>query len=127
MLTFNSSDDLIGYINLDFANCIDDLRSTSGYIFILIGGAISWKSAKETITASSTMQPDFIICYEATIQAIPLKNLITGLQVVDSIRDLIKICLNSLVVFPLNNNKKSNGSKDLEIKYLVVRDKVKKQ
>ncbi|RVW72786.1 hypothetical protein CK203_049225 [Vitis vinifera] len=30
----------------DFAGCVDSRKSTSGYIFILAGGAISWKSIK---------------------------------------------------------------------------------
>lgn len=40
---FNSDDDLlvIGYIDLDLAGCVDDLKSTSRYTFTLIGGTIS--------------------------------------------------------------------------------------
>jgi hypothetical protein len=38
--------EVIGYIDSDFAGCVDSLKSTSGYIFILDGGAISWRSAK---------------------------------------------------------------------------------
>ena len=52
MLTYKRSDQLeiIVYSNLDFARCLDSLRSTSGYIFILAGGAVSWCSAKQTLT-----------------------------------------------------------------------------
>ncbi|XP_035541506.1 secreted RxLR effector protein 161-like [Juglans regia] len=57
MLTFQRSNHLevVGYSDFDFAGCQDDLKSTSGYIFILAGGAISWKSVKQTLVASSTM------------------------------------------------------------------------
>lgn len=49
-----------------------------------------------------------------------------GLKVVDSISTPIKIyCDNSSVVFYSKNNKRSLGSKDIEIKYLVVREKIK--
>ena len=38
-----------------FAEDRDDRKSTSGYIFTLAGGAISWKSSKQSIVASSMM------------------------------------------------------------------------
>jgi hypothetical protein len=55
-----------GYSNSDFAGDKDDRKSTSGYVFTLAGGAISWKSSKQTVTASSTMYAEFIACYEAS-------------------------------------------------------------
>ena len=55
MLTYRISDYLHieGYTDSDYAG--DDRKSTSGYIFTLVGGAISWKTSKQTITTSSTM------------------------------------------------------------------------
>ncbi|XP_059595813.1 secreted RxLR effector protein 161-like [Vitis vinifera] len=38
--------EVVGYSDSDFAGCVDSRKSTSGYIFILAGGAISWKSIK---------------------------------------------------------------------------------
>jgi len=48
MLIYKRSDDLevIGYSDSDFAGCVDSRKSTSGYIFMLASGAISWRSAK---------------------------------------------------------------------------------
>ena len=48
MLTYKRSSDLAvtGYSDSDFAGCPDDHKSTSGYIFIMAGGAVSWKSVK---------------------------------------------------------------------------------
>jgi hypothetical protein len=57
MLTYERSDSLeiVGYSDSDFADCLDTDRSTSGYVFKLIGGAISWNSSKQTIMTLSTM------------------------------------------------------------------------
>ncbi|XP_040862142.1 secreted RxLR effector protein 161-like [Glycine max] len=57
MLTYKRSGQLEipGYSDSDFAGCLDSLRSTSGYIFMLAGGAVSWRNAKQTVTTSSTM------------------------------------------------------------------------
>jgi hypothetical protein len=65
MLTFKRFDHLevIGYSDSDFAGCVESRRSTFGYLFLLAGGAISWKSAKQTIIASSTMEAEFVACF----------------------------------------------------------------
>ena len=34
----------------------NEIKSTSGYVFTLAGGAVSWKSAKQTIISRSTME-----------------------------------------------------------------------
>jgi len=57
--------DVIGYSDLDFVGCVDSHKSTSGYIFMMAGGAISWRSVKHTLTATSTMEAEFVSCFEA--------------------------------------------------------------
>ena len=68
MMTYRRSDSLhiVGYSDSDYAG--DNRKSTSGYVFTLVGGAISWKSSKQTVTTSSTMYAEFVACYEATGQ-----------------------------------------------------------
>ena len=58
--------DVIGYSDLDFAGYVYSHTSTSGYIFMMAGGAISWRSVKKTLTATSTMEAKFVSCFEAT-------------------------------------------------------------
>jgi len=38
--------DLIGYTDNDFAGCLDDMKSTFGFVFHLGSGVISWASKK---------------------------------------------------------------------------------
>jgi len=64
---------------------VDNRRSTTGYVFTLDGGEISWKSSKQSIETSSTMQAKVIAWYEATDQAVWLKNFIPSLKVVHGI------------------------------------------
>ena len=46
MLTYQRSYhlEIVGYSDFDFMGCLDNRRSTSGYIFMLARGAVSWKS-----------------------------------------------------------------------------------
>ena len=68
MLTYRRLDNLeiIGYYDSDFSGCQDSRKSTSSYIYMLVGGAVSWRSAKQTIVASSTMAVEFIVRYEVS-------------------------------------------------------------
>jgi hypothetical protein len=72
MLTYRRSDSLEikGYSDADFAGDKDDRKSTTGYVFTLAGGDISWRSVKQSIVASSMMYAEFIACYEAMGQAL---------------------------------------------------------
>ncbi|CAJ2668438.1 unnamed protein product [Trifolium pratense] len=128
MLMYKRTDNLevIGYSDSDYAGCIDTRKSTSGYVFMLASGAVSWRSAKQTLTATSTMEAEFVSCFEATSHGVWLKSFISGLRVVDSISRPIKMyCDNSAAVFMAKNNKSGSRSKHIDIKYLAVRERVK--
>ena len=127
MLTYRKSYHLevIGYTDLDFAGCVDTKKSTFGYVYLVARGAISWISGKQSAIAASTMEAEFVACFEATVQANWLWNFISSLGVVDSISKLLKIyCDNSATVFFSKNDKYSKGDKHMELKYFVVKEEV---
>jgi len=49
---------------------MDTRKSIFGYLFILAEGAISWKSAKQSVIAASTMEAEFVACFEATVKGL---------------------------------------------------------
>ena len=48
----------IGYTDSDFQSDRESKKSTSGYVFTLGDGAISWRSVKQSSTADSTMEAE---------------------------------------------------------------------
>ena len=103
---YKRSDNLevIGYSYSDFVGCVDLQKSTSGYIFILAGGAISWRSVKQTLVSTSTMEAKFVSCFEATLHGVWLKSFISGLRIVYSISKPLRLyCDNSGAVFMAKN------------------------
>jgi hypothetical protein len=46
---------LHGYVDADWASDVNDRKSTSGFIFMLAGGAISWSSKKQQTVALSSV------------------------------------------------------------------------
>jgi hypothetical protein len=130
MLTYERSDSLeiVCYSDSDFTGCLDTDRSTSGYVFKLTGGVISWSSSKQTVMTSSMMYVEFVACYEAVGQAMWLKKFLPGLRVIDSIERPLKLyCDNESGVLYAHNNKKTKADKHINIRFYVVKEKIQDQ
>ena len=128
MLLYRRTDNLeiIGYSDSDFADCVDSRKSTSRYIFMFADEAVSWRSAKQTLIATSTMEAEFVSCFEATSHGVWMKSFISRLRIVNSISRPLKVfCDNSAAVFLAKNNKSESQSKHIDIKYLAIRERVK--
>jgi len=69
-----------GFSDANWISDSDETKSTSGYVFTLADGAISWKSAKQTIISRSTMEAKIIALDTATNEVELLKNLICDLS-----------------------------------------------
>jgi hypothetical protein len=54
-----------GFTDSDWAGDKDSRKSTSGYLYTLYEGAISWKSAKQPIVATSSTEAEYIACTDA--------------------------------------------------------------
>lgn len=118
----------IGYSDSDFTGCLDSRRSATGYIFMLAGRAISLKSDKQMLVTSTMMAVKFIACFEASDHGIWLQNFVTRLHVLDGIDRPLKIyCDNKSAVFYSNNNTNLTKSMFVDIKYLVVKERVHKK
>nr|GEZ34914.1 putative retrotransposon protein [Tanacetum cinerariifolium] len=48
----------------------DDLKSQTGYVFVLNGGAVDWKSAKQSIFATSSVKAEYIVAFDASKEAV---------------------------------------------------------
>ena len=130
MLTYKRTKQLeiVGFSDSDYAGCLDSRKSTSGYIFMLTGGAVSWSSKKQKTVAASTMEAEYIACFHTTSQAVWIRNFISHLGVVDSIKKPLKIyCDNEASVKFSNNNKSSSACKHMEVKFLIVKERIRDQ
>ena len=127
MLTYRRTNTLgvVGFSDSDYAGCVDDKKSTSGFIFMMAKGAVSWKSVKQTLIASSTMEVEYVACYEATCHAIWLWNFISALEVVHSISRPLKLFYgNSAVVYFSRNTRSTSRSKHIDVKFFFGKEKV---
>nr|GEW66023.1 putative RNA-directed DNA polymerase [Tanacetum cinerariifolium] len=50
--------ELIGFTDSDYAGDLDDRKSTSGYVFLMSSGAVSWCSTKQPVVTLSTTEAE---------------------------------------------------------------------
>ncbi|XP_016720863.1 secreted RxLR effector protein 161-like [Gossypium hirsutum] len=71
---------LIGYADSDWAGSIDDMKSTSGYLFTLGSTIFCWSSKKQTVVAQSTAEVEYVAVAGAVNQAIWLRKIMVDLN-----------------------------------------------
>jgi hypothetical protein len=72
---------LHGFVDADWASDVNDQKSTSGFVFMLRGGAISWGSKKQGSVALSSTEAEYIAIAHATKEAIWLRHLLNELGI----------------------------------------------
>nr|GEY88393.1 hypothetical protein [Tanacetum cinerariifolium] len=60
------------------------------YVFVLNGGAVDWKSAKQSIFATSSAEAEYIAAFDASNEAVWVRKFISRLGVVPTIEEPIK-------------------------------------
>ena len=79
-LCFGGSEFIVnGYVDSDFAGDLDKRKSTTGYVFTLAGGAVSWLSKLQTVIALSTTEAEYMAATQACKEAIWIQRLIEEL------------------------------------------------
>ena len=79
LYTSSENFELIGYTNCDSAGSIDDRKSTSGYVFHLGLGAISWVSKKQPIVALSTAEAEYVATTTVACQVVWMRRMLRDL------------------------------------------------
>ena len=89
---------LEGYSDASWVTSASDNKSTSGWIFTIAKGAISWASKKQTCISHSTMESEFIALAAAGKEAEWLRNLLLDTVIVKlhCLEHIIKFIMESL-------------------------------
>ncbi|GJW45911.1 retrotransposon protein, putative, ty1-copia subclass [Tanacetum coccineum] len=58
------------YTDAGYLTDADDLKSQIGYVFVLNGGVVDWKSTKQSIFATSSAEDEYIVASDASKEAV---------------------------------------------------------
>ena len=99
----------------------DDLRSQSGFMFCLNGGAVSWKSSKQETVAK------YVAASDATKEAVWIKKFITELGVVPSILDPVDLfCDDNRAIAQAKEPRSHQKSKHILRRFHLIREIVER-
>ena len=115
---------LRGYTDADWAGDGDERKSTSGFVFLLGNGAISWSSKKQTCIALSTMEAEFVALSAAAQEAVWLKRFMNHLNITTSNEPVTVFSDSQSSIAYTKDPKFHNRTKHIDIKYHFVKDLV---
>jgi hypothetical protein len=112
---------MIGWTDSDYAGDSDDRKSTSGYVFKLASGAISWSSKKQPIVTLSTTEAEFVAAASSACQAVWLRNVLSHLGCNQKNGSVI-LCDNSSSIKLSKNPVMHGRCKHIDVRYHFLRD-----
>lgn len=118
----HNQEELIGYCDADYAGDLDTRRSTTGYVYILYGGAISWSSRLQPTVAVSTTEAEYMASAYAVKEALWLRKLFSTFG---GITDTVLIYGDNQGALKLLKHPiASNRSKHIDVIYHFARERV---
>ena len=124
-LTYNSEEvsPMYGYSDADWAGDRDTRLSTSGYVFMIGGGAVSWSSKKQKTTALSTAEAEYIALSEACKEVMWLRKLLGDLTGVSDKLEMTTIMEDNQAATAMVKNPVFHArSKHIDIRYHYIRE-----
>ena len=113
-----------GFVDSDYAGCPDTRRSTTGWVFTLAGGPVSWSSKRQATVADSTCEAEYIAAGEAAKEAIWIKGFVNDLKLLPNL-GTVKLHVDNTSAIKLAKNPGMHSrTKHIDIKHHFLREKV---
>lgn len=117
-------EELIAYTDSDYAGDLDDRRSTSGYVFMLNSGAVSWSSKKQPIVTLSTTEAEFAAAASCACQVVWMRRILKNLNLIQG-DDTTIFCDNSSTIELSKNPVLHGRSKHIDVRFHFLRELTK--
>lgn len=114
--------DLIGFSDSDYASDCKTRHSTTGYVFKICGGPITWTSKKQTSVCLSTTEAEYVAASQATKEVIWLQELLNDIGEKVNKPTILHID-NQSAIRLIRNPEYHNRTKHIDIRYHFVREK----
>nr|GEX76938.1 retrotransposon protein, putative, Ty1-copia subclass [Tanacetum cinerariifolium] len=98
--------------NVPYAFAVGSIMYATGYVFVLNEGAADWKSAKQSIFATSSVEAEYIAAFDDSKEAVCVRKFIYGLGVVPIIEEPISMyCDNTRAITIANESRITKGAR----------------
>ena len=118
---------LKGFSDSSFADDPHDRRSTCGFVYLLAGGPICWKSGRQPIVALSTTEAEYIAMTFAAKEAAAVKRLLSELRYLGTDHYKITLHEDNLPAIDLLSRTCSDGrTRNIDVRFHYIRQQVEK-
>ena len=117
---------LEGFCDADYAGDLKTRRSTTGYIFMLAGGPISWCSKSQPGVSLSTTESEYVAAAEAAKELIWLRHLLKDVKCQCVEPTLLQIDNQSAIKL-IKNPEFHRRTKHIDIRFHFIREKYQDQ
>ncbi|XP_020578757.1 uncharacterized protein LOC110023608 [Phalaenopsis equestris] len=127
-LFYSSSNNfkLVGYSDSDWAGDMDDIKSTTGFVFFIGDTAFTWMSKKQPIVTLSTCEAEYVAATSCVCHAIWLRNLLKEISLPQE--EAIKICIDNKSAIALAKNPVFHDrSKHIDMRYHYIRECIERR
>ncbi|GKA86888.1 retrovirus-related pol polyprotein from transposon TNT 1-94 [Tanacetum coccineum] len=122
-LCFNRKEVILeGFSDSDYGGCLDLRKSTTGYVFIVGGTAVSWMSRIQKCVAMSTTKAEYMTIAEAGKELVWLKNFLEELNRAQT--ECVLFCNNQSAIHFSKNPVFHGQTKHIKIRYHYIRELV---
>ena len=113
----NDGKELESYSDADYAGDMETRCSTTGYVSLLAGGPVTWRSQLQKTVALSTMEAEYMALSAAVQEAIWLRKLLAELKMNDGNEPTVVFCDNQSAVCFTKNPVQHQRSKHIDVRY----------
>lgn len=114
--------DFVGYSDADHAGDTETRKSTSGYVFHIGSGVISWASMRQDATALSSTESEYMAACQATKELVWLKGLLSELTTIADSK--AKFYVDNMSAIKLVKNPVFHKrTKHIDVQYHYIREK----
>ena len=114
----------LAYVDADYGGCRDMRRSTSGYVFTMAGGPVTWSSKRQATVALSTVEAEYVAMSRCAQQMVWMHTWLDEVGIEHVIPGVIKG--DSRGAIALVKNTKDHGKvKHIDIRHHYIRELVK--
>ncbi|KAK9734004.1 hypothetical protein RND81_04G107600 [Saponaria officinalis] len=111
---------LFGFTDSDWAGCLDDRKNTSGSVFSLRSGAITWSSKKQETVALSPSEAEYAAATAAARQALWLQKVLADFDIKQSDATLL-YCDNRSAIAIAKNPAFHGRTKHIDVQCHFIR------
>jgi hypothetical protein len=119
-----SKDDMdfepVCYVDADFACDKDEYKSMMGYVFMLAGGPVEWKSIKQRIRALSTIEAEYVAGSTAAQEAVWIRRFLGEIGI-KKIKPISFRCDSKSAIEWTKNPVQHHRTKHIGVKYHFIR------